>query len=234
MTSQGIALLGGTFNPPHIGHLRLALELLNHLPEHISDVDFIPCAHPPHKSLTNLLPFELRAAMLEKALEPFPHLHCNRMESERQGFSYTWDTLNIYRERHPDRPLYFILGNEDYTQLPSWYHGAELLQLAHFLIVQRADTSIEMFKKTTLHLYPKALFTPPLLPNGLSALLPNGHTIHYLPLPRLDISASLIREHWLHARNINFLVPDAILPLFKQHETTLYRLWSQSTGLGDD
>ena len=96
MTAYGVrrpgrAILGGSFNPPHVGHLRLAVEAREALGDLVRGVDMVPCAQPPHKKTGHLLPFELRAAMLEAALAPLPWLRCNRLEALRDGPSYTWD-----------------------------------------------------------------------------------------------------------------------------------------------
>ena len=90
MTAHGVrrpgrAILGGSFTPPHVGHLRLAVEAREALGDLVRGVDMVPCARPPHKKTGHLLPFELRAAMLEAALAPLPWLRCNRLEALRDG-----------------------------------------------------------------------------------------------------------------------------------------------------
>ena len=122
----GRAILGGSFNPPHVGHLRLAIEAAEALSSLTDGVDLIPCAVPPHKAMTGMLPFDLRARMLEASIADLPFLRCNRLEGQRQGPSYTWDTLLAYREAAPDTELYFILGSPDFALLPTWHRGLEL------------------------------------------------------------------------------------------------------------
>ena len=101
----GRAILGGSFNPPHVGHLRLAIEAREALGDLVQGVDMVPCAVPPHKAQSGMLPFELRASMVAACAESIPWLRCNRAEALRQGPSYTWDTLCAYREAEPETEL---------------------------------------------------------------------------------------------------------------------------------
>lgn len=225
-TPQGIALLGGSFNPPHIGHIRLALEVAQNLPQVVGQVHMIPCATPPHKEGKGLLPFALRAAMLEATLRPFPTIQVNRIEASREGLSYTWDTLLAYHAQQPQVPLYFVLGAGDFAQLDTWHKGLRLPELTNFIVVPRADNAREVFLQTVQRFWQQAYSVPPLLPQGISAALPQGGAFHFVPLPRLDISASLIRQHWLAGKNIDFLVPDVVVPLLRQHKHSVMQHWA--------
>ena len=133
----GRAILGGSFNPPHVGHLRLAIEAREALGDLVQGVDMVPCAVPPHKVQRSMLPFNLRADMVEACAQGLPWLRCNRMEAQRQGPSYTWDTLCAYREAEPDTDLYFILGSPDFALLSTWHKGLDLPRLCHFVVVPR-------------------------------------------------------------------------------------------------
>ena len=137
--AAGRALFGGSFNPPHVGHLRLAIEMAETLRPLAGSVELMPCATPPHKVVSGLLPFDLRAAMVEACLDGLPGLSCNRMEAGRPGLSYTWDTLQACREETRERPLFFILGNPDYALLPHWHRGLELPELCQLVAVPRGE-----------------------------------------------------------------------------------------------
>ena len=143
--AAGRALFGGSFNPPHVGHLRLAIEMAETLRPLADSVELMPCAAPPHKVVSGLLPFDLRAAMVEACLDGLPGLSCNRMEAGRPGLSYTWDTLQACREETPERPLFFILGNPDYALLPHWHRGLELPELCQLVVVPRGEGSEKNF-----------------------------------------------------------------------------------------
>ena len=137
---MGIGILGGSFNPVHIGHLRLALEVLEAPVAALEYVELLPCAEPPHKPREGILPFELRSALLEVAGRRIPRLRVNRLEGMRSGPSYTWDTLTAYAAQYPGQRPVFILGGEDFATLPQWFRGLELPQLADFVVVPRAGT----------------------------------------------------------------------------------------------
>ncbi len=221
----GLAVLGGSFNPPHVGHLRLAVEAREALGGLISRVDLVPSAHPPHKKNQHLLPFELRAAMLEAAAQPLPWLRCNRLESLREGPSYTWDTLRAYHAAEPERKIYFLLGSPDFALLSTWHHGLELPALCDFVVVPRGEQNAEEFMATARALWPQAQAHPPLLPGSVCMALPGGGLAHFLPLPWLAVSASRIRELWLAGRSVEYLVPEAALALLQAYRRTALRHW---------
>lgn len=206
--APGLLILGGSFNPPHVGHLRLAVEAREALGDLIRGVDLVPSAHPPHKKNQRLLPFELRAAMLEAAAKPLPWLRCNRLESLRDGPSYTWDTLRAYRDAEPRTDFYFLLGSPDFALLPTWHRGLELPALCNFVVVPRGEQTAEEFTDIARALWPEAEMRPPLLPDSACMALPGGGLAHFLPLPWLAVSASRIRELWLTGRSVDYLVPE--------------------------
>lgn len=224
----GRAILGGSFNPPHVGHLRLAVEAGEALGPLVQGVDLVPCARPPHKKNDNLLPFELRAAMLEAALAPLPRLRCNRLEALRDGPSYTWDTLQAYRAAEPEAELYFLLGSPDFALLPTWRRGLELPRLCHFVVAPRGGLTPEEFTDMTRALWPAATPHPSPLPGGHCMALPGGGLAHFLPLPWLDVSASRIRELWLAGRNVNHLMPEAALNLLEKHRQDIAAYWRET------
>ena len=233
MTAHGVrrpgrAILGGSFNPPHVGHLRLAVEAREALGDLVRGVDMVPCAQPPHKTTGHLLPFELRAAMLEAALAPLPWLRCNRLEALRDGPSYTWDTLQAYRAAEPDTDFYFLLGSPDFSLLPTWHRGLELPRLCHFVVVPRGDLTAEEFTDMTSALWPEAREHPPVLPGGRCMALPGGGLAHFLPLPWLAVSASRIRELWLAGRSVDYLVPRAALNLLQSHRQAIAAHWQEA------
>ena len=135
----GRALLGGSFNPPHIGHLRLAIEVREALGTLVDSLVLVPCGNPPHKRADSLLPFALRAEMTRAAVRGLPGISVSEEEGERQGYSYTWDTLSRYREKLPGRELYFVIGTPDFALLHTWHRGLELPRLCQFIVVARGE-----------------------------------------------------------------------------------------------
>ncbi len=233
-----IGILGGSFNPVHSGHLRLAIEVAEALrPERI---DLVPCAVPPHKEGHDLLPFGLRLSLLRAAVRPFAALAVNALEGGRSGPSYTWDTLHAYRAAEPEAAPFFILGGEDFEMLPHWHRGLELPRIADFVVVPRAGSGPEAFRAALSARWPDAVPLPP-EPGGMAHpassltqgterhLLPGGPygdtTLTFLPLPRLDISASLLRGKWLRGADIRLLVPDDVDSLLRAHADEVRRCW---------
>lgn len=223
----GRAILGGSFNPPHVGHLRLAIEARDALGELVQGVDMVPCAVPPHKAQSGMLPFELRASMVEACAESLPWLRCNRVEALRQGPSYTWDTLCAYREAEPQTELYFILGSPDFALLSTWHKGLELPQLCHFVVVPRKGHTAEDFMAAARALWPTARQRQPLLPGCACMALPGGGLAHFLDVPWLAVSASRVRQLWLAGRNVDFLVPDAALQILRNNAQTVRQHWGE-------
>ena len=224
----GRAILGGSFNPPHVGHLRLAIEAAEALTPLVSGVDLVPCAVPPHKTMTGMLPFDLRARMVEASITDLPFLRCNRLEGQRQGPSYTWDTLLAYREAEPQTELYFILGSPDFALLPTWHRGLELPGLCNFVVVPRDGQTARDVIATAQRLWPEAREIPPLVGDGPCMALPGGGLAHFLPLPWLDVSASRLRSLWLAGRRVDFLLPRAAFEILKQSEKTVQAHWRQT------
>ncbi len=226
-----IGILGGSFNPVHNGHLRLALEARELLG--LARVDLLPCACPPHKPAAGLLPFELRVRLLRAAVEDMPFMRVNAMEGERPGPSYTWDSLARYAGEEPEARRCFLLGCEDFAALPSWHRGVELPELADFVIAPRDGAEQEYFARAVRGFLPcakpcaPALFSgPPLPADALCFCMPQGTMLIYLPLTRLDISASDIRRRFLSGRSARFLLPDAALRFLEEERETVARYWA--------
>ncbi|MGM0646704.1 MAG: nicotinate (nicotinamide) nucleotide adenylyltransferase [Thermodesulfobacteriota bacterium] len=199
---RGIGILGGSFNPVHIGHLRLALEAVAAGMEH---VELIPAGVPPHKRGRKLLPFAVRRRLVELAVQDIPELSVNPLEGQRNGPSYTVDTLRILQKHRAPAPLYFILGCGDFLTLPQWHAWEELLQCTNFLVAGRDGEGREALR-SFLHAECGAWSTE----ENTWALPGAGRVVQYMEVPRLDVSSSMIREYMQHNRSIRFLVPDGV------------------------
>lgn len=223
----GRLIYGGTFNPIHIGHMRLAIESLELLAGKVDALDFVPAALPPHKRGQGLLPFALRARMIDACLEDQPRMNCNLLEGKRSNLSYTYDTLEIYRNLYKDEELYFLLGSQDYNLLREWRKGLELPDLCTLVIVPRGNFSPGDFENATCDLWPKSR------PFGTSERklsimsLPGERKVIYAPLPWLDISSSLIRQYWLGGRSVEYLMPAKALQMLEMEKPTVMACWRE-------
>lgn len=214
MSGAGIAILGGSFNPVHIGHLRLAIEVYENL--NLDRVDLVPAFFPPHKKAQDMLPFDLRVDMLKASVHGIPGLAVNPLEKERPGPSYTWDTLGIYAANNPGLPLYFILSMEDLATLPFWHNGRDLATRAFLLVAPRRGEGEAEFKAVLSDIWGEyAAASPP--PGCLAActvrtLQGAGHLALLKWLP-LNISSSAIRLRRQRGADIRFLMPEAALKI---------------------
>ena len=225
-----IGILGASFNPVHIGHVRLALEMREILA--LSHVDLLPCGLPPHKLATGILPFELRVRLLRAAIQGLAGLRVNTMEGEREGPSYTWDSLREYAAGQPEARLFFLLGSVDFCTLPQWRNGLDLPQLADFAVVPRDGAGEDRFVQAVHANWPEAMPCPAdpasrmaELPGAQAFALPESARLLYLPLTRLDISASLLRRRFAAGLDIRFLLPSASLECLEAERGVVEACW---------
>ena len=190
-----MGLLGGSFDPPHFGHLHVARSAHDALG--LEEVRLIPAAQPPHKRGRVLAPDEDRVAMLDllAALEPW--LKVDRCELDRGGTSFTHDTLVRLREqlRGRDVELFFLLGSDSLVDLPTWHRADELVGLATIVTIARDRASVEMGLS---QLDSK-------LPHAAESI--RAHVLEVEPLP---ISSTQIRARVRAGQPIEELVPRSI------------------------
>lgn len=129
-----IGILGGTFNPPHIGHLIIAQEVSQAL--NLDRIWFIPTYEPPHKNSVEINVTH-RVELLKLAIEDNDSFSLNTIEIDRAGKSYTIDTIHMLKETYPETEFYFIIGADMVEYLPNWYKIDELMSLIQFVGVKR-------------------------------------------------------------------------------------------------
>ncbi|MEK5232632.1 nicotinate-nucleotide adenylyltransferase [Lysinibacillus sp. FSL K6-0232] len=134
-----VGLLGGTFNPPHMGHLLMANEVYHAL--ELDEIRFMPNAIPPHKHIHNDAGNIERLEMLKRAIQPFPYFSIEAYEVEKGGVSYSYKTLSALCRREPHVQFYFIIGGDMIDSLHTWYCIDELVKLVQFVGVKRPGTA---------------------------------------------------------------------------------------------
>jgi nicotinate-nucleotide adenylyltransferase len=196
-----IGVLGGTFDPVHLGHLAVAEEVRETL--RLERVLFVPARLPVHKPGRPVSPAQDRVAMVDLAIADNPAFALSRIEVDRDGPSYAVDTLEtlageaLAAGREPD--LTFILSAEAYAGLPSWHRPERVLELCRMAVVPRPGAA-------------------PVDPVAMARLVPGAdrRTV-VLDGPRLDISGSTIRARVAAGRSIRYLVPDAVVAYIGDH-----------------
>jgi nicotinate-nucleotide adenylyltransferase len=210
--TQAIGLLGGTFDPIHNGHLRLAMELYERL--ELAAVHLIPSAHPPHRGQP-IASAELRLEMAQLAIDGLTGIKVDNRELLRPGPSYMLDTLRSIRAEEGERPLYMILGMDAFGHLNSWYEWEQLINYAHILLVQRTGKRLPMTKIMRSFLELKRTTNIEELRSS-----PAGK-IYIEEIPILTISSTQIRGLLVNRRNPRYLLPDSVLELI--HVRNLYQ-----------
>ena len=199
-----VGLLGGTFDPIHFGHLRAAEEAYEALG--LRRVIFLPTGTPPHKHRPDLTPFALRLEMVRLATAGVPHFEVSDLEERLEKPSYTVRTLSHLR-RELKEELFFILGLDAFLELETWHRFRELPTLSHLVVVTRGEGGKRAFEEKLKELFPEARA------QGEAWWLPGGYSLRYLPMLRLDISSTLLREAVRRGRSIRFLTPQPVADL---------------------
>lgn len=132
---EKIGILGGTFNPPHLGHLIIANEVM--CSQGLDEVWFMPNQEPPHKEKSNDATNSDRIEMLKLSVEGHPNFKLELLEMERPGPSFTYDTMKLLKGNYPQKEFYFIIGADMVEYLPKWHNIDELLELITFVGVKR-------------------------------------------------------------------------------------------------
>lgn len=190
-------ILGGTFDPPHNGHLQIAEAAQRAL--QLDHVVFMPAKQPPHKLDDPISPLETRVALLQCALQDHPQFVISMLEAERPGPSYTVDTLRELRAELPsDAELYFIMGMDSLVNLPTWHQPQEIVKLSKLAVAQRPGFHVDL--------------------NALDVQVPGAKkSVVLIPALETDISATEIRDRVQHNQSIRALVPPAVADYIEQH-----------------
>ncbi len=202
-----IGLLGGTFNPIHFGHLRIAEELRENLK--LDQVRFIPSANPPHKNQPKVTA-EQRAEMVSAAIAPHPNFILDTQELKRKGASYTIDTLKHLRLQFgPNSSLCFIMGSDAFVKLETWHQWESLLDYCHIVLVNRPQDANNSQAKisTRLESFLSEHYTEQA--DDLSER-PHG-LIHMQAVTPLAISSSMIRQLASQQQSIRYLTPPSVI-----------------------
>ena len=194
-----LGLFGGTFDPVHIGHLILAQAVHEELK--LDEVWFLPSGCPPHKYSDQISPENNRSEMLEFAIAGDPRFKINKMEFERGGPTYTYETLEILSKEQPDDELFFIIGADSLKDFPGWKFPEKIIEMATIVAVNRGSLSEDHMNKIKLS-----------LPEKLRA------HVEVVAMPGIDLSSTEIRYRVQEGKSIRYMVPNAVEAYIRKHE----------------
>ncbi|RNB82339.1 nicotinate-nucleotide adenylyltransferase [Brevibacillus fluminis] len=183
-----VGILGGTFDPIHHSHL-IAAEQAREQAQ-LDEVWFMPARIPPHKQGKGISSEEHRLAMIELAIAENPAFRVTDIEFTRSGPSYTYDTMSQLTELYPDIAFSFIMGGDMVEILPKWYRIDELIELVPLIGLMRPGSHVEE-NQYTKH-------------------------VHFIDMPKWELSSSFIREKCAAGQSIRYFVPDAVARYIKE------------------
>lgn len=201
MKPKRLGIFGGTFDPPHIGHLILAAEAQNQLG--LDEVLWLLTAQPPHKAGQEVTPLRHRLAMLQNALADAPGFRLSDAEISRPGPHYAADTLSILRQRYPEAQLVYLIGGDSLKNLPTWHQPQTVLARCDLLgVMQRPGETIDL--------------------SSLEAALPGlRQKLRFVEAPLLEIASSQIRARIRRGGHFRYYLPKAVYDYIQSQQ--LYR-----------
>ncbi len=201
MTSA-VGIFGGTFDPPHLGHLILAEACADALA--LSRVLWVPAADPPHKQDVAMTPARHRVKMVKAAIAGNPRFALSRVDVDRPGPHYSADMVDIIAEQHRDAPLYFLMGGDSLRDLPNWHEPARLLARCALGVIRRPGDDLASVL--------------PSLHEKISDLKDN---VYLIEAPLVEIAGSEIRRRVGVGESVRYRVLDAVRVYIEQEN--LYR-----------
>jgi len=196
-----VGVIGGTFDPIHTGHLIIAEGARDALD--LQRVIFVPAGQPPHKRSSRISPAEHRLEMVRLAIAGNGYFTASRVDIDREGPSYTVDTIRLLHDAWgSDVRIYFLIGGDSLAELPTWYQPQRLLEICQVVAVPRPGYELDL--------------------ESLDVEIPGAaERIQMLSMPLVDLSATEIRDRVRDRRSIRYLVPDAVERYIYRHR--LYR-----------
>lgn len=195
-----IGIIGGTFNPIHSAHLYIAYEAKNQLD--LDKVIFMPIGSPPHKDTRSVLGSSLRYEMVKIAIESYEGFEINDYEIKKQGYSYTYETLEYLNS--DEHQLFFITGADCLMDIEKWKEPQRVLKACKFVVFNRAGYDEEKLKQKKMDIEKKY-----------------NTTIEFLDIMNLEISSSMIRKRIKMNKRVDFFLPEKILSFIR--ENNLYK-----------
>ena len=181
-----VCLFGGTFDPPHLGHLIIAQTIFE--AENFDQIVFVPAYQPPHKNGMKISPVDQRLEMLKIAISENPNFIMSDLEIQRKGLSYSIDTIIEYKKQNnlSSDELFYLMGSDSLKQFKKWKDTKRIIDESRVIVAIRPG------------------FRPSDIPNWILA------KIQFASIPRIEISSTTIRDRWIDDKTIRYMVTEAV------------------------
>jgi len=194
---ERIGLFGGTFDPPHLGHLILASEAQSQL--ELTRLLWVLTPEPPHKQDQVITSIEHRLAMVKLAIEDNPGFELSSVELDRPGPHFTIETVQIIARQNPSAQIVPIIGGDSLRDLPTWHEAKELLYACHWVGVMRRPSDAANLEALEREL------------PGISS------KVHYVDAPLLEIASREIRVRIAHGQSVRYYLPKSVYDYIEEH-----------------
>ncbi len=197
-----IGIMGGTFNPIHFGHLFLAENAYEQIG--LDQILFMPSKNPPHKAKPSQVTDEQRVEMISLAIKDNPHFELSSFELERNGYTYTADTLTLLKQENPEMEYYFIVGADSLFMMPQWYQPQTIFDLC--TVVAAGRDHVEPKKLQQQAEYLKRQYKARVL---------------LLDMPTIQIASEEIRKRRKEQRSVRYYLPEAVIEYINKNRLYL-------------
>lgn len=209
--NKRIGIFGGTFNPVHYGHLRIALEFKRAL--RLDEMRLMICSQPPHREAPNVNA-EQRLNMLQLALEDSNEFILDDRELRREGPSYSVDTLRSLKKEYPDACLFMMIGSDSFQSFDTWHEWQEILELTNIVIARRPENIVDTESSMGLQLKDRFVTQLSEIKNQTGQIIP-------LSVTQLDISSTQVRQMLKEDVSCKYLMPDSVINYIEKN--SLYK-----------
>ena len=181
-----VCLFGGTFDPPHLGHLIIAQTIFE--AENFDQIVFIPAYQPPHKKGLKISPVDQRLEMLNIAIKENPNFIMSDLEIQRKGLSYSIETIMEYKKQNniKSKDLFYLMGSDSLKKFKKWKEPKMIISESRVIVAIRPG------------------FRPSDIPNWILA------KIQFASIPRIEISSTTIRDRWAEDKTIRYMVTESV------------------------
>lgn len=192
-----IGIFGGTFDPPHLGHLILAEESLDQLG--LDRLYWVLTPDPPHKRAQRLTPIEIRCLLVKAAIRNNKSFQFSRADLDRPGPHYTVDTVKIIKKQNPSAEIFYLIGGDSLHDFPNWFHPHELLgQLTGLGVMRRPGDKVNMDQ----------------LENALPGVT---NKLIFIDAPLLEIASNEIRKRISFNKPYRYYLPDSVYKIIEKN-----------------